>query len=104
MPVIPVDYLTRFMTLLPTDPATAGAAYWVLDDARPALPTLLSQVGRHYRVPRTRIPVALVQRLPQWLTKAYPETLTFLSTDRYPTDSAHERARKHGLDLQFPDE
>lgn len=101
VPVIPVDYLTRFMTLLPTDPATAGAAYWVLDDATPALPTLLSQVGRHYRVPvpRTRIPVALVQRLPQWLTKADPETLTFLSTDRYPTDSAHELARKHGLDL-----
>lgn len=101
VPVIPVDYLTRFMTLLPTDPATAGTAYWVLDDATPALPTLLSQVGRHYRVPvpRTRIPVALVQRLPQWLTKADPETLTFLSTDRYPTDSAHELARKHGLDL-----
>ncbi|MEV2221522.1 alpha/beta fold hydrolase [Nocardia vinacea] len=101
VPVIPVDYLTRFMTLLPTDPATAGAAYWVLDDATPALPTLLSQVGRHYRVPvpRTRIPVALVQRLPQWLTKADPETLTFLSTDRYPTGSAHELARKHGLDL-----
>lgn len=101
VPVIPVDYLTRFMTLLPTDPVTAGVAYWVLDDATPALPTLLSQVGRHYRVPvpRTRIPVALVKRLPQWLTKADPETLTFLSTDRYPTDSAHELARKHGLDL-----
>ncbi|MFI7663875.1 alpha/beta fold hydrolase [Nocardia sp. NPDC049526] len=101
VPVIPVDYLTRFMTLLPTDPATAGAAYWVLDDTTPALPTLLTQVGRHYRVPvpRTRIPVALVQRLPQWLTKADPETLTFLSTDRYPTGSAHELARKHSLDL-----
>ncbi|WP_433712611.1 alpha/beta fold hydrolase [Nocardia sp. CA-084685] len=101
VPVIAVDYLTRFMTLLPMDPSTAGAAYWVLDDATPALPTLLSQVGRHYRVPvpRTRIPVALVERLPQWLTKADPETLTFLSTDRYPTESAHEFARKHGLDL-----
>ncbi|MEV4126572.1 alpha/beta fold hydrolase [Nocardia sp. NPDC049707] len=101
VPVIPVDYLTRFMTLLPTDPATAGAAYWVLDDATPALPTLLSTVGRHYRVPvpRIRIPVTLVRCLPPWLTKADPETLTFLSTDRYPTDSAHELARRHGLDL-----
>ncbi|WP_062981675.1 alpha/beta fold hydrolase [Nocardia anaemiae] len=101
VPVIPVDYLTRLMTLLPTDPGTAGTSYWVLDDDTPALPTLLSQVGRHYRVPvpRLRIPVALVKRLPQWLTKADPETLTFLSSDRYPTDSAQELARRHGLDL-----
>ncbi|MFX0579776.1 alpha/beta fold hydrolase [Nocardia nepalensis] len=101
VPVIPVDYLTRIMALLPTDPTTAGAAYWVLDDATPALPDLLSLVGQHYgvRVPRTRIPVALVKRLPRRLTKADPETLTFLSTDRYPTDSAHELARRHGLDL-----
>ncbi|WP_433757779.1 alpha/beta fold hydrolase [Nocardia sp. CA-135398] len=101
VPVVPVDYLTRFMTLLPTDPSTAGTAYWVLDDDTPALPTLMSRVGRHYRVPvpRTRIPVALVKRLPQWLTKADPETLTFLSSDRYPTDSARELARRHGLDM-----
>ena len=101
VPVVPVDHLARFMTLLPLDQATERAAYWVLDDETPALPDLLALVGRHYqvKVPRTRIPVPLVRRLPRWLTKADPETLTFLSSDRYPTESAIEFADRHSLPL-----
>ncbi|MEV4760959.1 alpha/beta fold hydrolase [Micromonospora sp. NPDC049559] len=99
VPVVPVDYLARFMTLLPLDAASRGGAYWVLDDATPALPDLLALVGTHYgvRVPRTRVPVGLVKRLPPVLTRADPETLTFLSSDRYPTDSANAFAARHGL-------
>ncbi|WP_067855818.1 alpha/beta fold hydrolase [Nocardia shimofusensis] len=99
VPVIPVDYLARFMTLLPTDPATAGHSYWVLDDETPALPELLRVVGEHYRVrvPRVRIPVAAVKRLPTALTKADPETIGFMSSDRYPTGPADEFAARHGL-------
>ncbi|WP_211369763.1 alpha/beta fold hydrolase [Nonomuraea turkmeniaca] len=103
VPVIPVDYLARFMTLLPEDPAAARTAFWILDDDTPPLPDLLSLVGRHYqvKVPRLRVPVPVVRRLPSALTKADPETLTFMSSDRYPTGPAREFAGRRGL--AFPD-
>lgn len=99
VPVVPVDYLARFMAVLPTDEETVNASYWVLDDATPPLPELLRLVGEHYQVtvPRLRVPVGLVRRLPAALTKADPETLTFLSADRYPTAAAQQVAARHGL-------
>ncbi|MEU6763159.1 alpha/beta fold hydrolase [Streptomyces sp. NPDC046853] len=99
VPVVAADYLARFMTLLPTDETTRRTSYWPLADDTPALPDLLKLVAEHYgaRAPRARIPVPLLKRLPRRLTKADPETLTFLSTDRYPTDSAHAFAARHGL-------
>ncbi|MFB4302389.1 alpha/beta fold hydrolase [Actinomadura sp. NTSP31] len=99
VPVIPVDYLARFMTLLPDDPDAAGRSFWVLDDRTPPLPDLLSLVGRHYqvRVPRLRVPVPVIRRLPAALTRADPETLSFLSSDRYPTGPARALAERHGL-------
>ncbi|WP_280505598.1 alpha/beta fold hydrolase, partial [Nocardia farcinica] len=99
VPVIPVDYVARFMARLPADPETADRSYWVLDDDTPPLPDLLREVGEHYRVPvpRARIPVAVVRRLPPALTKADPETVGFLSADRYPTGPADEFAARHGL-------
>ncbi|GAA3889139.1 hypothetical protein GCM10022227_52830 [Streptomyces sedi] len=99
VPVVAVDYLARFMALLPADESTEGGAYWLLDDETPALPDLLTLVAERYRVraPRTRIPVSLVRRLPRRITRADPETLTFLSSDRYPTGSARALAARHGL-------
>ncbi|SHN74103.1 alpha/beta fold hydrolase [Cryptosporangium aurantiacum] len=99
VPVVAADHLARFMTLLPTDADAEGAAYWLLDDATPALPDLLKLVAEHYRVaaPRVRIPVAVLRRLPRRFTRADPETLSFLSADRYPTDSARAFAARHGL-------
>ncbi len=66
VPVVPVDHLARFMALVPTVPEADGQSYWVLDDDTPGLPDLLAAIGRHYqvRVPRLRIPVGLVKRLP----------------------------------------
>jgi nucleoside-diphosphate-sugar epimerase len=103
VPVVAATYLAEFMTLVPADPATAGAAYWLLDDDTPLLPDLLTLVGTHLgvRVPRLRVPLPLVRRLPAWLTKADPETRSFLSADRYPTASAREFAARH--DLKMPD-
>ncbi|WP_426368487.1 alpha/beta fold hydrolase [Streptomyces sp. E-08] len=103
VPVVAADYLARFMTLLPVDASTERTAYWLLDDATPGLPDLLTLVAEHYGVkaPRTRVPVPLLKRLPRRLTKADPETLTFLSEDRYPTDSARAFAARHGL--RMPD-
>jgi hypothetical protein len=99
VPVVPVDHLARFMARLPVDPDSVGRSYWVLDDATPPLPELLDLVGRHYRVkvPRGRVPIRLLQRLPRALTKADPETLSFLSDDRYSTGSAIELAQRQQL-------
>ncbi|WP_169985942.1 alpha/beta fold hydrolase [Microbispora sp. H10836] len=101
VPVVAVDYLARFMTLLPGDEAAERASYWLLDDDTPALPGLIALVAEHYRVraPRLRVPVPLVKRLPRRLTKADPETLTFLSSDRYPTGPARAFAARHGLTM-----
>ncbi|WP_026930296.1 alpha/beta fold hydrolase [Glycomyces tenuis] len=100
VPVIPVDYVARFMAMLPTDPSTVDTSYWLLDEHTPPLPELLGRVGAHYRVgvPRTRVPAQVLKRLPRRLTKADPETLTFLSDDRYPTDAANALAERHGLE------
>lgn len=99
VPVVTADYLAQFMALLPTDPDTAGRSYWVLDEHTPALPDLLARVASHYavRVPRLRMPVALIRRLPARITRADPEALSFLASDRYPTGSAVEFAERHGL-------
>lgn len=84
VPVITVDYLAAFMAEAAIDPAAAGQSYWVLDDHTPPLPDLLAHLGRHLgvKVPRLRIPVAVIKRLPQRVTQADPETLSFLSDDR----------------------
>ncbi len=102
VPVVTVDYLARFMSLLPATPEAAGQAYWILDDRTPALADLLTLVGRHLgvSVPRLRIPVWLIRRLPTALTKADPETLGFMATDRYPTGPAVALAERNGL--EFP--
>jgi pimeloyl-ACP methyl ester carboxylesterase/nucleoside-diphosphate-sugar epimerase len=99
LPVVTVDYLAAFMTAAAVDPAAAGKAYWILDDATPPLADLLTHVGRHLgaKVPRLRMPVGVIKRLPQRITKADPETLTFMSADRYPTESAVEFASRHGI-------
>jgi hypothetical protein len=56
-------------------------------------------VAAHHgvRAPRLRIPVPLLRRLPRSLTEADPETLTFLSRDRYPSGPAKAFAARHGL-------
>jgi dihydroflavonol-4-reductase len=99
VPVVTVDYLAKFTALLATREDTAGHAYWVLDDATPALPDLLRLIGRDQgvKVPRLRVPVWLLRRLPAKISRADPETMSFLSENRYPTGPAEAIARQHGL-------
>lgn len=87
------------MTLLPTSEETVGKSYWILDDNTPVLPDLLALIARHHgvNVPRLRIPVRIVRRLPRTITKADPETLSFLSPERYPTGPANLFAERHEL-------
>jgi pimeloyl-ACP methyl ester carboxylesterase/nucleoside-diphosphate-sugar epimerase len=99
VPVVPVDHLAQFMTELVVDVDSVGQSYWVLDDTTPPLHELLRIVGDHYRVrvPTLRLPVAVIKRLPRSVTKADPESLSFLSADAYPTVPAAELAQRHGL-------
>ncbi|OFI39286.1 NAD-dependent epimerase [Arthrobacter sp. SW1] len=99
VPVLTVDYMAAFMAASAVDPDAVGKAYWLLDDATPPLADLLTHAGRHLgaKVPRLKIPVGVIKRLPQWVSKADPETLGFLSSDRYPTAPAVELAERHGI-------
>ncbi|MFK3732368.1 alpha/beta fold hydrolase [Streptomyces sp. NPDC088090] len=97
LPITTIDHLVRFLAEIPASPA--GEHYWVLDDDTPLLPELIRTVAAHMgvRAPRRTVPVGLLRRLPRRLTGADPETLSFLSADRYPTASARAFAARAGL-------
>lgn len=99
LPVVTVDHLARFLALVPRDPGAAGEAYWVLDDATPPLPELVALLADQLEVPapRRRVPVAALRVLPERLTGAQKETLSFISADTYPTASATAFTRRHGF-------
>ncbi|MFG2652596.1 alpha/beta fold hydrolase [Streptomyces sp. NPDC048436] len=99
VPIVTADYLARFLAEVPKTPA--GEHHWVLDDATPPLPELISAIAHHtgVRAPRLNIPVGLLRRLPRTLTGADPETLSFLSSDGYPTASARAVAATAGLEM-----
>ncbi|VXB20645.1 Nucleoside-diphosphate-sugar epimerase [Microbacterium sp. 8M] len=101
LPVLTVDYMAAFMAAAAVDPEAVDRAFWVMDDATPPLQELLTRAGRRLeaKVPRLRIPVGVIKRLPEWVTKADPETLGFLSSDRYPTGPAVELAARHGIPM-----
>ncbi|MDB1088066.1 alpha/beta fold hydrolase [Streptomyces sp. ACA25] len=99
VPITTVDHLARFLAEVPATPA--GEHHWVLDDTTPLLPELIATIADHtgVRAPRRTVPVGLLRRLPRRLTGADPETLSFLSTDRYPTGSALALAARAGLEM-----
>ncbi len=99
VPIVTIDYLARFLAEVPASPA--GEHHWVLDDATPLLPRLIGTIADHtgVRAPRRTVPVGLLRRLPPRITGAEPETLSFLSPDRYPTASALALAANAGLEM-----
>ncbi|WP_327146109.1 alpha/beta fold hydrolase [Nocardia sp. NBC_01327] len=99
IPVVDVDYVARFLVGLPTLPDTVGRAYTLLDPATPDLPDLIRLIADHLHVPAPRfsVPVSLLRALPRALTKADPETLMFIASDRYDTTAADDVARRLGI-------
>ncbi|MFI0420675.1 alpha/beta fold hydrolase [Spongiactinospora sp. 9N601] len=99
VPIVTIGYLARFLAEIPASPP--GEHYWVLDDTTPLLPELIGTIADHMgvRAPRRSVPAALLRRLPRKLTGADPETLSFLSADRYPTASAAAFAATAGLEM-----
>ena len=92
VPIVAVDHLARVMAALPERDDPPGTGYWVLAEDTPPLVDLLADAARHLGVnrPLGTIPTGIVRRIPRRLTGAEPETLTFLSTDRYPTQTYRE--------------
>ncbi|ADD44652.1 alpha/beta fold hydrolase [Stackebrandtia nassauensis] len=99
VPVVTVDYAAKFLCAIPEHDSLPGGRHWLLDDETPRLPELVSLVAERFgvRAPRRLVPVGVVRRLPAAITGADPETLTFLSEDRYDTGSADRVARSAGL-------
>ncbi|TDC88763.1 alpha/beta fold hydrolase [Nonomuraea deserti] len=99
VPVVTADHLARFLAAVPEHDRGPFRAHWVLDDATPELPELVALLARHLglRAPRVLLPAGLVRRLPRALTGAEPESLTFISEDRYDTSSADALAGAAGL-------
>lgn len=99
VPVVTVDHLARMMALMPRVPETRDRDYWLLGDDTPPLHDLVRLVAGHWgvRAPRLRMPVGLIRRLPRSITRVDPETLGFLSADRYPTGPAVELAERFGI-------
>ncbi|MFD6885179.1 alpha/beta fold hydrolase [Streptomyces sp. NPDC059957] len=99
LPITTIDYFVRFLAEAPASPA--GEHYWVLDDSTPLLPELIGAIADHtgVRAPRRTVPAGLLRRLPRKVTGADPETLAFLSSDRYPTASARAFAESAGLEM-----
>ncbi|MQS10903.1 NAD-dependent epimerase/dehydratase family protein [Streptomyces kaniharaensis] len=99
LPVVTVDHLARFLAAVPAHDRPQAQAHAVLDPDTPLLPDLIALLATHLgvRPPRGHIPVPLLRRLPRALTGADPETLSFLSEDRYDTTSADHLAAKIGL-------
>jgi pimeloyl-ACP methyl ester carboxylesterase len=99
VPVVDAAYLAAFLAGLPEHDRGRDEAYWILDDRTPVLPELIGLLAAHMgvRAPRRAIPVGLLRILPRALTGADPETLSFLSTDRYDTASARAFAERAGL-------
>ncbi|NUP76873.1 MAG: alpha/beta fold hydrolase [Nonomuraea sp.] len=99
VPVVTVDYFARFMAAIPEHDPEPGGLHWVLDPATPDLPDLIRLLAAHLgvRAPRRHLPVSVIRRLPAALTGADPETLAFLTEDRYDTASADKVAASAGL-------
>ncbi|GIG66600.1 alpha/beta fold hydrolase [Phytomonospora endophytica] len=99
VPVTTVDHLARFMAMTPVHDHEPGGAHWILNPDTPELPGLVRLLAGHLGVkaPKRHIPVSLLRRLPAWLTGADPETLGFLTDERYDTASAERLAATAGL-------
>ncbi|WP_159941695.1 MULTISPECIES: SDR family oxidoreductase [unclassified Nocardiopsis] len=99
VPVVTVDHLARFMAAVPEHDTGDTRAHWVLDESTPALHALLRGLADHLgvRPPRGSVPVGLLRLLPRALTRVEPETLAFLTEERYDTASADALARAAGL-------
>lgn len=120
LPVVPVDTVAEILAAVPTDAPSLGANLVVVDERTSTLQAFLRQVALHLGVapPKRMVPVAVLAALPRALTGVEPESLSFLSEDRYdaaplsafmrrnritqpPLEVAVERWLDHLVDTDF---
>ena len=106
LPLVTVDYLARFLATVPDRNETEGQDLCVLDPKTPDLPDLVRDIARHLGVaaPGRILPPGLVRALPPPLTGIEPESLGFLSEERYDVTTAEAHARAVGLERPSIDE
>lgn len=99
VPLVDARFVASFMAELPLHDTTAGGEFWLLHPASPNLPELIDGMARTLGVaaPRLRLPTSVVRALPRSLTGAEPESLSFLSEDRYPSAEADAVAKAWGI-------
>jgi nucleoside-diphosphate-sugar epimerase/pimeloyl-ACP methyl ester carboxylesterase len=99
VPVVSVDYLADFLASVPARTESEGQDLVVFHPDSPPLGGLVKKIGAHLGVtaPDRFAPLSLVRRLPRALSGIHPESVDFLSEDRYDTASAETHARAVGL-------
>ncbi len=99
VPVVTVDYLARFLASVPERAETEGQDLCVLDPSTPNLHALVARIAQHLhvRAPRLVVPVGLLRALPRAISGVDPESLSFLSEERYDTRAADAHAAAIGL-------
>lgn len=99
VPLVTVDHLARVLATVVERRETEGSELVVLDPQTPVLPALVRRMAARLGVPAPRItlPARLVAALPKMLTGVDPESLAFISDDRYDTESAEAHARAAGI-------
>ncbi len=100
LPLVTVDYLARVLATVPERAETVGKDLCVLDPRTPELPELVARIARHVGVvaPTRVLSPRLVGALPPWLTGIEPESLRFLSEDRYDVRAAEAHAAAAGIE------
>lgn len=99
VPVVGIDYVAKFLARLPRLPETANQSYTILDPDTPSLPDLTRMIADHLgvRAPKFSIPAPIIRALPRKLTNADPESLVFITDDRYDTSATDAVAASMGL-------
>lgn len=99
IPLVHVDFVAEFTARLLDHPESINKEYWLLDENTPKLMPLLQRIAQHFGVkaPRGHVPVWLLKALPSMMLPSSKETLSFLSSDRYPVACTQSLARKMGI-------
>lgn len=100
VPVVTVDYLSRFLASVADRDETEGQDLVLFHPESPPLGELVKKIAGHLGVaaPEIFAPLSIVRRLPAAISGIHPESVDFLSEDRYETTSAEAHAQAVGLE------
>lgn len=109
LPIIPVDFLASFIAGIVDMENTDQKEFLLLDDRTPDLKTMVDKIGQilDVNVPDRRIPVGLLRFFLKTgmgkLLSVSHESLAYIDSERYDTQSMEDYAVKMGLSLPEPE-